>query len=144
MNKFIISGNITKEIDLKYSQSGKAYAKFTVAVTRRFDRDKSDFFNVTAFGKVAENVANFLDKGSKVLVEGEVQIDSKDGKYYTNVLAENVEFLDSKKKQDKPAQTAGDPFAGKGQINITIRTYPSNEVVPGNRRTIRNHFQCRY
>jgi single-strand DNA-binding protein len=116
MNKFIISGNITKEIELKYSQAGKAYAKFTVAVRRKFDREKSDFFNVTVFGKQAENVANFLDKGSKVLIEGEVQIDSKDGKYYTNVIADSVEFLDSKKKEEKSAQkyTAdpGDPFQG--------------------------------
>jgi single-strand DNA-binding protein len=121
MNKFIISGNITKEINLAYSTAGKAYAKFTVAVTRRFDREKTDFFNVTAFGKQAENVANFLDKGSKVLVEGEVQIDSKDGKYYTNVLADSVEFLDSKKK-DKSApkqetKTDYDPFAGSVDID---------------------------
>lgn len=121
MNKFIISGNITKEIDLKYSSAGKAYAKFTVAVRRKFDREKSDFFNVTAFGKQAENIANFLDKGSKVLVEGEVQIDSKDGKYYTNVIADSVEFLDSKKKEDKPAQQQSkvkeDPFAGAPDID---------------------------
>jgi single-strand DNA-binding protein len=122
MNKFIISGNITKEINLAYSTAGKAYAKFTVAVTRKFDREKTDFFNVTAFGKQAENVANFLDKGSKVLVEGEVQIDSKDGKYYTNVLADSVEFLDSKKK-DKPAPKQEnkeyDPFAGSVDIDDT-------------------------
>jgi single-strand DNA-binding protein len=134
MNKFIISGNITKEINLAYSTAGKAYAKFTVAVTRRFDREKTDFFNVTAFGKQAENVANFLDKGSKVLVEGEVQIDNKDGKYYTNVLADSVEFLDSKKK-DKPAPKENgnnkgftrvdeDPFNGNGQIDINDDMLP--------------------
>jgi single-strand DNA-binding protein len=128
MNKFIISGNITKEINLAYSATGKAYAKFTVAVTRKFDREKTDFFNVTAFGKQAENIANFLDKGSKVLVEGEVQIDSKDGKYYTNVLADSVEFLDSKKK-DKPAakqetKTDNDPFQGSGQIDINDDMLP--------------------
>jgi single-strand DNA-binding protein len=115
MNKFIISGNITKEIELKYSQAGKAYAKFSVAVRRNFDREKTDFFNVTVFGKQAENVANFLDKGSKVLISGEVQIDSKDGKYYTNVIADSVEFLDSKKKEEKSApqtRITDDPFQG--------------------------------
>ena len=121
MNKFIFSGNITKEIELKYSAAGKAYAKFSVAVRRKFDREKSDFFNVTVFGKQAENVANFLDKGSKVLVEGEVQIDSKDGKYYTNVIADSVEFLDSKKKEEKPAQRytpdPGDPFKDAAPID---------------------------
>lgn len=126
MNKFIISGNITKEINLAYSQSGKAYAKFTVAVKRKFDREKSDFFNVTVFGKQAENVANFLDKGSKVLVDGEVQIDNKDGKYYTNVLADSVEFLDSRKGNSNPTQnkptsqhlnTSSDPFASGVDIS---------------------------
>jgi single-strand DNA-binding protein len=124
MNKFIISGNITKEINLAYSAAGKAYAKFTVAVTRKFDREKTDFFNVTAFGKQAENIANFLDKGSKVLVGGEVQPDSKDGKYYTNVLADSVEFLDSKKK-DKPApknDITADPF--NDSIDITDDSLP--------------------
>jgi single-strand DNA-binding protein len=126
MNSFVISGNITKEIELKYSGQGKAYVKFSVAVRRRFDREKTDFFNVTVFGKEAENVANFLDKGSKVLIHGEVQIDNKDSKYYTNVIAEQVEFLDSKKKEDNPAQkyTAdpGDPF--KGSVDISDDSLP--------------------
>lgn len=133
MNKFIISGNITKDISIQYSQAGKAYSKFTVAVTRKFDREKSDFFNVTAFGKTAEHVANYLSKGSKVLVEGEVQIDNNDGKYYTNVLAQSVEFLDSKKgnnhqQQNKPntppSNESGDPFKQNGQIDITDDDLP--------------------
>ena len=132
MNKFIITGNITKEIEIKYSAAGKAYSKFTVAVTRKRDREKSDFFNVTAFGKVAENVANYLGKGSRVLVEGEVQIDNKDGKYYTNVLADNVEFLDSKKGNGSQQQnntnthapsTSDDPFSG-GTIDIPSDDLP--------------------
>lgn len=133
MNKFIISGNITKNIEIKYSQAGKAYSKFTVAVTRKFDREKSDFFNVTAFGKTAEHVANYLSKGSKVLVEGEVQIDNNDGKYYTNVLAQSVEFLDSKKTNNTPAQnkpntqapdTSSDPFINNGPIDISDEDLP--------------------
>lgn len=111
MNLFIFSGNITKDIDIKYSQEGKPYARFTVAVTRKRDRNKTDFFNVTAFGKTAENAANYLDKGSKVLVNGEVQIESKDGKYYTNVMAESVEFLDKKKSGSQPSNNDdGLPF----------------------------------
>lgn len=116
MNKFIISGNITKEIEIQYSKQGKPYAKFTVAVKRPFKKDETDFFNVTTFGKTAENCGNFLSKGSKVLVEGQVNIDNKDGKYYTNVLADSVEFLDSK-KQETPRYTAdpGDPFQNSGK-----------------------------
>src|SRR5690606_10152738 len=120
MNKFIISGNLTRDPELLYSQTGKAYAKFSVAVTRNFDREKTDFFNCTIFGKRAESLANYQRKGNKVLVEGEVQIENKDGKYYTNVIAINVEFLDSKKQSDNQTtiqsntqpQTSGDPFAG--------------------------------
>lgn len=118
MNKFIISGNITKEVDIQFSKQGKAYAKFTVAVKRPFKKDETDFFNVTAFGKTAENVGNFLSKGSKVLVEGQVNIDNKDGKYYTNVLADSVEFLDSKKKEESTRYTAdpSDPFQNSTPI----------------------------
>lgn len=118
MNKFIVSGNITKEVDIQFSKQGKAYAKFTVAVKRPFKKDETDFFNVTAFGKTAENVGNFLSKGSKVLVEGQVNIDNKDGKYYTNVLADSVEFLDSKKKEESTRYTAdpSDPFQNSTPI----------------------------
>lgn len=114
MNKFIISGNLTKDVEMKYSQSGKAYSKFSVAVKRPFKKDETDFFNVTCFGKTAENVANFLGKGSKVLVEGSVNIDSKDGKYYTNVIADSVEFLDSKNQSNsQPSKPQNDdPFGG--------------------------------
>ena|SRR5690606_5645729 len=123
MNKFIISGNLTRDPELLYSQAGKPYTKFSVAVTRNFDREKTDFFNCTIFGKRAESLANYQRKGNKVLVEGEVQIDNKDGKYYTNVIASNVEFLDSKKQSDNktsnqpntPLSANTDPFANGGQ-----------------------------
>ena len=117
MNKFIITGNLTKDPELSYSGAGKAYTKFSVAVSRNFDRDKTDFFNCTVFGAQAEALANYQKKGNKVLVDGEVQIDNKDGKYYTNVIAQKVEFLD--RKGDKPQQSNqqdnADPFAGQGQ-----------------------------
>ena len=121
MNKFIFSGNLTREPEMKYSQAGKAYTKFTVAVKRTFDRDKTDFFNCTAFGKQAENIAQYCDKGSKVLVEGQVHIDQKEDKYYTNIIADRVEFLSTKGKgsdsqQTKPSEPPtqdNDPFPGK-------------------------------
>lgn len=124
MNKFIITGNLTKTPEMKYSQAGNAYTKFTVAVTRPRDREKSDFFNVTAFGKVAESVANYLDKGSKVLVEGQVNIDNNNGTYYTNVLADNVEFLSKKGETSQSSNqsntsnplTDNDPFSGSTNV----------------------------
>lgn len=115
MNKFIISGNLTREPEMKFSQAGKAYTKFTVAVQRPFDRDKSDFFNCTAFGKQAENIAQYCDKGSKVLVEGQVNINQSGDKYYTNIIADRVEFLSTKgKNEEKHPNKAinNDPFDG--------------------------------
>lgn len=120
MNKFIFSGNLTKSPEMKFSGAGKAYTKFTVAVQRPFDREKSDFFNCTAFGKQAENIANYCDKGSKVLVEAQVNIDQKDDKYYTNIIADRVEFLSTKgkgqesgeKHPNKALEKNDDPFDG--------------------------------
>lgn len=111
MNKFIISGNLTRDPELKYSQTGKAFAKFSVAVTREFDREKADFFNVTVFGKQAENCANYLVKGQSVIVDGRVEIDKVDDKYYTNVIADRVEFGAKPSGQaGKDSDFGGDDF----------------------------------
>ena len=122
MNKFIFTGNLAQDPSMKYSQAGKAYTKFTVAVKRTFDRDKTDFFNCTAFGKQAESIAQYCAKGSKVLVEGQVNIDKKEDKYYTNIIADRVEFLSTKGKENTQTQRSEqtepnfeDPFASNGK-----------------------------
>ena len=112
MNVFIISGRVSREVELKYSQAGKAYAKFNVAVTREMDREKADFFNVTAFGKTAENCATYLVKGQEVSIVGSVQIDSNEGKYYTSVLANRVEFGNKPKGESGQAEQKQDDFGG--------------------------------
>lgn len=116
MNVFAIIGNLTKDPELKYSEQGKAYTKFTVAVARRFNRNETDFFHCTAFGKQAENVAEYCRKGSKVGVTGQVNIDRKDDKTYTNVLADSVEFLTPKTTQSN--DRSPDVFEGEGE-NLT-------------------------
>jgi single-strand DNA-binding protein len=121
MNNFTFIGNLTKQPELKYSPEGNPYTKFTVAVARRFNRDEADFFNCTAFGKSAENVATYCDKGSKVGIVGQVNIDRKDDKYYTNVLCDSVEFLTPMK--DKPQNN--DPFSDAGKpIDISDDDLP--------------------
>lgn len=105
MNKFIASGNLTQDPELKYSQNGKAYTRFSIAVQRPFDRENTDFFNTTCFGKTAENVASYTKKGDKVLIEGQVQMEKRDDKVYTNVIASQVEFLSSKGKATQTDQT---------------------------------------
>ena len=100
MNSLVLIGNLTRDPELKFTQSGKAVCNFTIAVQRPFSRDETDFFNCTAWGKTGENVEKFMKKGSKVAIEGYVYIDivEKDGgkTYYTKVNAGQVEFLDSK------------------------------------------------
>ena len=100
MNSVVITGNITRDIELKYSSSQTAVVRFTVAVSRRKKEDGADFINCVAFGKTAENMDKFLHKGSKVGVKGRLQAGSymKDEIKIntTDVIADEVEFLDSR------------------------------------------------
>lgn len=113
MNKCIITGNIGKDLELRYTTAGMAVLDISVAVKRFGKEEKTDWFNVVAFGKIAENCANCLAKGSKVLVIGSMQFetyDKQDGTkgYSSKLIAENIEFLDSKKtatsSNDTPSQ----------------------------------------
>lgn len=105
MNKVILAGRLTKDPEIRYTQTGKAVASFTLAVNRRFSKDKenktADFIPIVIWDKLAEVCGNYLNKGSQVLIEGRIQIrnyDGKDGKkhYITEVIAQELEFMGSK------------------------------------------------
>lgn len=106
MNVFTGIGRTTKDVELRYSEKGTAVARFTLAINRRFNREKTDFLNCVAFGKTAELIAQYVKKGNRVGVSGEVQTDSyeKDGRriYTTNIVVNEVEFLESSREQQKP------------------------------------------
>lgn len=115
INNVALTGRITKDIELTYTQGGMALAKFTLAVNRSFKKEgqpDADFIRCVAFDKRAEIVANHLRKGSLVGIEGRIQTgsyDDKDGKrvYTTDVVVNNVAFLeprDSAPTQQQPAQ----------------------------------------
>ena len=99
IRQLIITGNCVKDLELRVGQSGKSNVSFTVANNDR--KENVIFMNVKAFEKTAENCANYLKKGSKVLVVGDFSTYEyeKDGqkKYGYEILANRVEFLDSKK-----------------------------------------------
>ena len=80
MNRVILSGNLTKDADLRYTTTEKAYSKFCIANNEGYgDNQKTNFFNCTLWGKSAENLNRFLTKGQKVLITGKVEInDYKD------------------------------------------------------------------
>ena len=106
LNQINLTGNLTKTWELKYSQNGEAYAKNTLAVN--YQKDKTLFVNLVSFGKMVENLAEYTDKGNKLLVQGHLEIQNyeKDGvqKSWTNVIIQNVEFL-SPKKEEKQQET---------------------------------------
>ncbi len=113
MNSVNIVGRITKDLELKYSPSGMAYCKFTLAVNRQFKKEgqpDADFLPVTVFNKQAENLANYMSKGSQIGVNGQIQTGSyeKDGLtvFTTDIIAQSVQFLEPKKdaQQAQPQQ----------------------------------------
>ena len=116
MNKFIVTGNLVKDSELKFVPStGMAVNKFTIANNEGYgDKKTVNFFNCTAFKATAEAIANYTHKGSKVLIDGKVQLGSyekKDGSgkvYTTDVIVNQIEFLD--KKADRQAQQPQDNF----------------------------------
>ena len=107
MNKYIAIGNLTKDNELRMTQSGTQVLKNTLAIRR--DKDNTDFINFTAFGKTAELLNKYTNKGSKILIEGEIRTGKyeKDGKttYTSEVVVHNIEFLDSKKQETKKELT---------------------------------------
>ncbi|HDU0894627.1 single-stranded DNA-binding protein [Listeria monocytogenes] len=105
MNRVILVGRLTKDPDLRYTPAGVAVATFTLAVNRPFKNgqgeQEADFIQCVVWRKPAENVANFLKKGSLTGVDGRVQTrnyEGNDGKrvYVTEIVAESVQFLEPK------------------------------------------------
>ena len=104
MNKVILIGNLTKAVEIRYTQQGLGIANFTLAIKRDNGKDETDFINCVGYGKTAEVISKYLDKGSKVSIEGRIQTGSyegRDGKkvYTTDVAVDKVEFLSSKKDE---------------------------------------------
>jgi len=103
MNRVVLVGRLTKDPDLRYTPNGVAVSSFTLAVNRTFTNQQgereADFINCVVWRKAAENVANYLKKGSLAGVDGRIQtrsFEGQDGKrvYVTEVLAESVQFLE--------------------------------------------------
>ena len=120
LNRVVLIGRLTRDPELRYTQNGTAVASFTVAVNRKYNRDEADFIPVVVWQKMAENVAEYLGKGSLVAIEGRIQTrnyENQEGRkvYVTEVIADDVRFLDSRKKESPPE----DDWSGIGtEIDI--------------------------
>ncbi|MBZ2387810.1 single-stranded DNA-binding protein [Anaerococcus murdochii] len=123
MNKVILIGRLTRDPELRYTQSNQAVCTFTLAVDKKLSREKreeaeatgrptADFPRIIVWGKMGENASRYLFKGSQCAVEGRIQTgsyqDSESGKtvYTTDIVAENVEFL-SRLSQDESKSNSG-------------------------------------
>ena len=112
MNKVILVGRLCQDPEIRYTQSGKAVANFSLAVSRRAGQnEQTDFIPIVVWEKLAEICGNNLSKGRRILVEGHLQVrsyEAQDGskRRVAEVVAQNVEFLDSKKGETSGAGTA--------------------------------------
>lgn len=129
----MILGKMTKDCELKFLQNGTVICSFSIAYNeRRGDKDVAMFFDVTAFGKIAENINKYFSKGSRILIGGSLDYQSweKDGQKRSKVgiKVNGFDFIDRKSESvaqnyatnSKPVQTPSQPVP---EININ-ETFP--------------------
>ena len=135
MNKAILIGRLTRDPEVRYSQgeNSTAIARFTLAVDRRFnragDQGTADFIGCVAFGKQAEFVEKYFKQGMKMVLSGRIQTGSYTNKerqnvYTTDVIAEDIEFAESKGSQS-------DSGFNQGGFNKEFRPEPSSAMGDG-------------
>jgi single-strand DNA-binding protein len=117
-NKVILAGNLTRDPELRFTQSGIPVCGFGLAVNRVFSKNEEvDFFNISAWRELGERVANYTKKGDPVLVEGKLQYrtwETQDGtkRSAVDVVADNVQFLS---RAGDRGEADAPPGAGGGQ-----------------------------
>lgn len=137
MNKVFLIGRLTRDPELRYTGSNVPVCSFSIAVNRTFTNSngerEADFINVVVWRKQAENVKNYLSQGSQVAVDGRIQTrnyEDKEGnkRYITEVVADNVEFLGSKKdgnsKGDEPTPYDFKDEEGKEEKTTDVEDNP--------------------
>lgn len=125
MNKVIMMGRLVRDPEISSSTSGTTFARFTIAVDRRFKREgepDADFFNCTSFGKQAEFVEKYLKKGTKIVVSGRLQNNNytnKEGQkvYDVRIMVEEIEFAESKPDSSNSSAKSEQP-SGNDFLNI--------------------------
>ena len=106
MNKIILIGRMTKDIEIRYTQNQKEVGSFDLAVNRNYKNQNgeydTDFFKCIAWGNLAKTIHTYTSKGSQIAIEGRVEnrtYQAQDGtnRYVTEVVVEGMQLLDSKK-----------------------------------------------
>lgn len=118
MNRVVLVGRLTKDPELRYTPNGVAVTNFTLAVNRNFTNQQgereADFINIVVWNKRAENVAEYLKKGSLAGIDGRIQTRSYENNqgrrvYVTEVVAESVQFLEPKNASASRSNQLEDP-----------------------------------
>ncbi|ECK6853063.1 single-stranded DNA-binding protein [Listeria monocytogenes] len=144
MNRVVLVGRLTKDPDLRYTPAGAAVATFTLAVNRPFKNaqgeQEADFINCVVWRKPAENVANFLKKGSMAGVDGRIQTrnyEDNDGKrvFVTEVVAESVQFLEPK---NNPGRATTNDYQSKANYSNNTQTSSYRADTSQNRDSFAN------
>jgi len=141
VNKVILVGNITRDPELKALPSGVQVVSFSIATNEVYTKDgekheKTEFHNIVAFGKTAENIAKYMKKGSQIFIEGKLQTRSweADGikKYRTEILANMVQFGAKPKGDAGHSEPAEDDWGGLDDPSAPAQTGSSagDEINP--------------
>ena len=137
-NKVVLVGNLTRDIEMRYGQNGSAIGSSAIAVTRRFStngekREETCFIDISFFGRTAEVANQYLSKGSKVLVEGRLKLDTWTDQNGQNrskhsIQVENLEMLGQNNNQNNgfSSNQNYDPYSNETQLNKTINKDFSN------------------
>jgi len=125
MNKVILIGRLTKDPELNFAAgSGTAVTRFSLAVTRPFKKDETDFINCIAFGKTGETIAQYLTKGRQLAVTGSIRTgsyDAKDGtkRYTTDIVVDSFEFIGNSNENKNNGSGQGNNFEGNFEEDMT-------------------------
>lgn len=141
INKVILMGRMTRDPELKYTPDRTPVCSFTIAWSKSFKgrdgskKDKKGFFDVTMFGRKGEVIAEYFTKGSRILVEGELDHQTWDDKttgqkrYRISILGTEFDFIDSKKEGDKQAEQAPQGVEESSEWN-SEPTFAGDQDVP--------------
>ena len=156
-NRIVLVGNLTKDIELRYTQSGAAIGSSGIAVTRKFSvngekREETCFIDITFFGKQAETANQYLGKGSKLLVEGRLKLDqwtdnNGQNRSKHSIAVESMEMLGDAKQNNQGYQQGGysnqrlqqgapkkpqqqKPPVDDYEIDVEADKYDNDETIP--------------
>ena len=125
MNTIILKGRLTKDPELKATQSGISICRFCVAVNRRFNKDEADFINCVAWRSTAEFISKYFKKGQEICLSGALTVnrwENEEGKseWSSEVTVDNAEFCGSKsEKSENNVEQSADTVDPLQELNAT-------------------------